>query len=147
MAFDFPSSPSTGQVYLGYTWDGQKWLSTLAASTAMLTTGGQTITGGYRITPYNAGTRTAGQTFTPDAFNGNYQYYSNGGAHTFATPANDCAVDVMVNNVSGAGAISFPGYSISSNVGDPLTTTVGHYFIISLRRINGVSTFTIKALQ
>jgi hypothetical protein len=25
MAFDFPSSPATGQVSNGYTWDGQKW--------------------------------------------------------------------------------------------------------------------------
>lgn len=25
MAFDFPSSPTTGQSYNGYTWDGQKW--------------------------------------------------------------------------------------------------------------------------
>jgi len=29
MAFDFPASPSPGQVYQGYTWDGEKWLQSL----------------------------------------------------------------------------------------------------------------------
>jgi hypothetical protein len=27
MAFDFPNSPSVGQAYLNYTWDGEKWVS------------------------------------------------------------------------------------------------------------------------
>jgi hypothetical protein len=26
MSFDFPNAPTTGQVYNGYTWDGEKWL-------------------------------------------------------------------------------------------------------------------------
>ena len=25
MAFDFPNTPTLGQVYNGYTWDGEKW--------------------------------------------------------------------------------------------------------------------------
>jgi hypothetical protein len=29
MAFDFPNAPTVGQVYQGYTWDGEKWLQTL----------------------------------------------------------------------------------------------------------------------
>jgi hypothetical protein len=28
MAFDFPASPAIGQVYLNYTWDGEKWQAT-----------------------------------------------------------------------------------------------------------------------
>jgi hypothetical protein len=28
MAFDFPSSPTVGQIYQGYTWDGEKWVLT-----------------------------------------------------------------------------------------------------------------------
>lgn len=34
MAFDFPSSPTIGQAYQGYTWDGEKW--TLAATASAL---------------------------------------------------------------------------------------------------------------
>jgi hypothetical protein len=30
MAFDFPNSPTVGQVFQGYTYDGEKWLMTLA---------------------------------------------------------------------------------------------------------------------
>jgi hypothetical protein len=31
MAFDFPASPTSGQVFGNYTWDGEKWVQTLAA--------------------------------------------------------------------------------------------------------------------
>src|SRR5580765_981824 len=64
--------------------------STKVANTAYVDTadalrmklaGSQTITGGFRVTPFNAGVIASG-TLTPDAFNGNYQYYRNTGAHT-----------------------------------------------------------------
>jgi len=110
--------------------------------------GGITTTGGYRFTSYNAGTLTAGQTYTPDSYNGNYQYYTNNGAHTIVGPAFDCALDVLISNGASAGAITFSGYTVSStNTGDLLTATNGHRFIISIRRIASVSTYVIKALQ
>ncbi|WP_271612888.1 glycine-rich domain-containing protein [Bradyrhizobium sp. CCBAU 21362] len=36
MAFDFPTSPTIGQVYQSYTWDGEKWVLTFAANAAGL---------------------------------------------------------------------------------------------------------------
>lgn len=109
--------------------------------------GNQTTTGGFRITPYNGGTISSG-TYTPDAYNHNYQYYTNNGAHTLAVPSNDCAIDILVTNGASAGAITFSGsYTVGSSTGDALTTTNGHKFIISIRRINGVSTYVKKALQ
>jgi len=114
---------------------------------AMNMAGGQTITGGFRFTPFNAGTLGAAQTFTPNAYNGNYQYYANNGAHTFATPANDCALDVLITNTALAGVINFSGYAVGALPGDVLTVTNGHRFIVSIRRINGVSTYSVKALQ
>jgi hypothetical protein len=36
MAYDFPSSPTTGQVYQNYTWDGEKWAIATPASAALL---------------------------------------------------------------------------------------------------------------
>jgi hypothetical protein len=108
--------------------------------------GNQTITGGYTLAPFDAGTKSSG-TFTPNATNGNYQYYTNGGAHTVAAPSSDCAIDLLITNNSSAGSITFSGFTVNSNIGEPLTTTNGHKFILSIRRINGTATYTIKALQ
>ena len=106
-----------------------------------------TITIGYSLTPYNAGTKSSG-TYTPAPADGNYQYATNGGAHTLAAPGSDCAIDILYTNNGSAGAITFSGFTVASgNTGDALTTTNTHKFIISVRRINGTSTYFIKALQ
>ena len=118
-------------------------------SNFMAVTGGQTITGGFRFAPYNGGTISSG-TFTPDAYNGNYQYITNNGAFTLGVPTSDCALDLLVTNGATAGIITAgagQGWSISASVGDPLTTTNTQKFIISIRRINGIATYTVKALQ
>jgi len=115
----------------------------------MAVTGGQTITGGFRFAPYNGGTISSG-TFTPDAYNGNYQYITNNGAFTLGVPTSDCALDLLVTNGATAGIITAgagQGWSISASVGDPLTTTNTQKFVISIRRINGIATYTVKALQ
>lgn len=115
----------------------QNYLSAAATST---------ITVGYTFTPFNGGTISTG-TFTPSAANGNYQYYTNNGAHTLAAPTVDCAMDIMVTNGATAGAITFTGFTVGANVGDALTVTSTQKFIVSIRRINAVATYTIKALQ
>jgi hypothetical protein len=105
-----------------------------------------TVTKGFYITPNNIGTLSSG-TLTPDAANGNYQFYTNNGNHTIAAPSNDSAIDILMSNGASAVVPSFSGFTIGSNVGDSFDTTSGHKFIVSIRRINGVSTYTIKALQ
>lgn len=105
-----------------------------------------TLTVGYTITPYNAGTQSSG-TFTPAAANGNYQYLTNNGAFTLANPAADSAIDILVTNGSSAGTITFSGYTVGSNTGDAYVTTNTNKFILSIRRINGTSTYVWKALQ
>jgi len=102
-----------------------------------------TISVGYTVTPYNNGTKSSG-TFTPDPANGNYQYYTNGGAHTLAAPASDCAIDILViNGSSGAGAITMSGFKTAGAgvSGSTYATTANTWWVISIRRINGVSTF------
>jgi hypothetical protein len=105
-----------------------------------------TISVGYTLTPFNKGTVSSG-TYTPAASDGNYQYYTNNGAHTVAAPSSDCAIDILCTNGASAGAITFSGFTVGSNTGDTLTTTNTNKFLISLRRINTVSTYVIKALQ
>ena len=103
--------------------------------------GGQNVTGGFSFTPYSL---PAGS-FALNPFNGNYQSYSNAGAFTITAPAVDCAVDILVTNGAGAGAVTFSGFTVGAT-GDLLTTTNGNRFIISIRRIVGISTYVIKAL-
>jgi hypothetical protein len=102
-----------------------------------------TISVGYTITPYNLGNIAS---FTLDPTLGNYQYGNNGQAATWTAPTVDCAIDVLVTNLSGAAAITFSGFTVGTS-GDNYTLTVGQKFIISIRRINAVATYFIKALQ
>jgi hypothetical protein len=104
------------------------------------------VTVGWAVTPYNAGTKSSG-TFTPALTNGNYQYFTNGGAFTLAAPATDGAVEFLVTNNGSAGTITFSGFTVGANIGDALDTTNGHYFILSIRRINSIATYAIRALQ
>lgn len=105
-----------------------------------------TISKGFTLTPNNIGTVSSGTT-TPDPANGNYQYYTNGGAHTLAAPSSDCAIDILVTNNGSAGAITFSGFTVGSSTGSALTTTNTSKFIISIRRINSISTYSVYALQ
>lgn len=105
-----------------------------------------TTTTGYLFTSYNIGTVSGGTT-TPSAANGNYQYYTNNGAHTLAAPSADCAIDILVTNGATAGAITFSGFTVGANTGSPLTTTNTNKFIISIRRINSISTYSVYAMQ
>jgi hypothetical protein len=104
------------------------------------------VTVGYTVTPYNAGTKTTG-TFTPAPANGNYQYLTNGGAFTIAAPAADCGISLHVTNNGSAGAITMSGFTVGSNVGDDLDTVDTNKFRIRIERINGVSTYSVQALQ
>jgi hypothetical protein len=101
---------------------------------------------GFSVTSGNIGTITTG-TVTPVLTSGNYQFYTNNGAHTLAAPAADGAVDILVTNGASAGAIAFSGFTVGANTGDALTTTNGSRFLIAIRRINSISIYGITALQ
>lgn len=106
-----------------------------------------TITKGYTVTPNNLGTLSSGTT-TLDASNGNYQYYTNNGAHTIAAPSADCAIDILVTNGSTAGSITLSGFTApSGGGGDAYATTNTNKYLLMVRRINSVATYSWKALQ
>lgn len=99
-----------------------------------------TITVGYTVTPNAIG---AGN-FTVNPALGNYQYYTNAGAFTITAPSSDCAVDILIiNGASGAGAPSFIGFKTSGTgaSGSTYATTANTWWTLSIRRINGVSTY------
>lgn len=105
-----------------------------------------TIGVGYTVASYNLGTLSTGTTTLNPAL-GNYQYYTNNGAHTIAAPSSDCAIDILVTNGASAGSITFSGFTVGSAVGSTYVTTNTHRHLLSVRRINGVSTYSWYALQ
>lgn len=105
-----------------------------------------TLTVGYTVTPFNIGTVSSGTT-TLSGANGNYQYLTNNGAFTLAAPTSDTAITLLITNGASAGTITPSGFTVSSNTGDPFTTTNTNKFLFSVIRINGTSTYLVKALQ
>lgn len=105
-----------------------------------------TVTIGYTLTPNNLGTLTTGTT-TLSGANGNYQYFTDNGAFTIAAPTTDTAIDMLMTNGASAVAPTFTGFTVGTNTGDTITTTNTSKFLISVVRINGTSTYNVKALQ
>ncbi len=102
-----------------------------------------TLTVGYDVTTFNAGTQSSG-TFTPAPASGNIQRAVNGGAFTLAPPATDCAMIIQITNNASAGVITTSGYTL---VEGSFTTTNADDFMVYITRINGFSLLSIKELQ
>lgn len=120
--------------------------STLPAGThtlASLDGTGQTQSGGVRLTPNSISTGS----FTLDCGLNPAQFVTNNGAYTITAPSNDGTCLLLVTNGASAGATTFSGFTVGSATGDPLDTVSGRKFTISFWRINGTSSYVIKALQ
>jgi hypothetical protein len=115
-----------------------------AAGTYLTAALGVNVTGGVTATSVNKGNFTS---FTVSGLLGQLQYGTNHGAFTLTAPVADTAVDLLLTNDGSAGTVTFSGFTVPTNTGDPLDTVNGHKFLIMVRRINGVSTYFIKALQ
>lgn len=108
--------------------------------------GGQQVVGGYSLAPYTGGNMGTG-TITFDPLLGNYQYWTNSGAVAIQVPTVDCAMDILIINSGTAGAITFGAGWIVGTTGEVFNTVLSHRFILSIRRIAGIPTYIIKALQ
>ena len=126
---------------------GQANTARTLANTSLQNNTTTLITTGYTFTSFNAGVYGTA-TWTPDAANGNYQYLTANGVITVTVPTTDCSIDVLITNGIAANTKQFSGsYTISSSVGDEFTNTNGNKFLVSIRRINSISTYLVKALQ
>lgn len=99
---------------------------------------------GVAATSYAKGTVSSG-TYTPLYSDGNFQYYTNNGAHTLAPPANICTIVIECLNGASAGAITTSGFT--KVTGDTLTTTNGSKFHFSIINTQNYSSLTVLALQ
>lgn len=121
---------------------------TIEGGQVMLVNQTGTISKGWTLTPANIGTytSTAGDTVTPE--NGNYQYVSLSGTFTYTltAPASDCAVDILVIlGASGSGVtFAFSGFKTAAAgaSGSTFTAANSTWYVLSVRRINGVSTYS-----
>ncbi len=123
--------------------DGAGNLDAATAGTDYLAPGsGGTITKGFTLTPNSIGTKSTGWTVDPTL--GNYQYFTNGGAHTITAPSSDCAVDILCINGASSGALAFSGFKTPGTGanGLPYATTNNTWWVLSIRRINGVATYS-----
>ena len=106
------------------------------------------LTVGYTATGYSAGTKSSG-TFTPDPANGNFQYATNGGAHTLAPPSTGTGDSVSLvldyTNNGSAGAITTSGFT--KVTGDAFTTTDGNKFRCYITVGNAGSHLNVVAMQ
>lgn len=105
---------------------------------------GDTVTGGFSATSYNAGTKSTG-TYTPAASDGNFQYAVNGGAHTLAPPSTDCTIVIQYTNNASAGAITTSGFT--KRTGSSFTTTNGDDFMCYITKVGSFSHLHVQALQ
>jgi hypothetical protein len=114
------------------------------ANLIVFSVGGSTIGAGFSVAPYNIGATTTGLTVTPNPTNGNYQYMSANSTWTLAAPSSDCAIDILVTNGTGASTISFSGFKTpgAGASGATYATTSGAFWVLSIRRLNSVSTYT-----
>lgn len=119
-------------------------LTDLVAGGALKNSASATLSAGFKASPYSAGTKSSG-TFTPDAANGNFQYATNGGAHTLAPPSDACSICLEYTNNGSAGAVTTSGFT--KVTGDSFTTTNGHKFLCWITKHQNYSHLHVQALQ
>ena len=135
------SSTGTGQ------WIANNFNHQIVSGFISATTVDQNFTGGCTVTSYNIGTLPGSGSYSIDPGLGPLQYFINGGTITLAAPANDGACAILMTNNATANAVTFSGFTVGASVGDPLTTINTNQFIINIFRINGISSYFVKALQ
>lgn len=138
----------TGQIVVA-TYDGTQFelLNPGSISAASLTVTDQNLQGGAFVTSGNRGSLSGAATLTADCGLNPLQYLTNAGNFTLAAPTHDGSCVFLVTNSGSAGTITFSGFTVSANTGDPLTTTNTSKFMITVAEINSVATYFVKALQ
>lgn len=113
------------------------------ANLASLTVADQTMSGGANVTSQSLSTGN----ITVDCGSRQLQFITNNGAWTITAPANDGSCAILITNGATAATPTFSGFSVGTNVGDPMDNVNAHKFILQIMRINATSTYAIKALQ
>ena len=125
-------------------------LMSVNGTLASLTVPDQLVTGGANATTYFIGINVTSGVYTIDCGKGPLQLISFGpsAAVTLAAPVSDGSCMVQMYNASASPALSLTGFTYAANnYGDPFNEGAGAVTIMSVWRINGLASFTFKALQ
>lgn len=108
--------------------------------------GNKNLTGGFTATSFSISSSTS---ITPSGLNGQLQYMTNSVNTTIQVPASDTAVDIWVTNSTAPGTIAFStGFLVgSTSVIGALSTGASANGLISIRRINGKSTYVLHNIS
>lgn len=109
-----------------------------------------TSVAGITTTSVSDGSPSAASTYTPDplaATASNMRHITNNAAFTLAAPTRtgDYTLLVQITNGATAGAVTFSGFA--RVVGDALTLTNAHKFIVNITKQNGVLLAVVQAAQ
>lgn len=109
----------------------------------------QTFSGGLFLTSYNAGTTSGGTSITFSSGNGPIQHLRNSGTGTLNAPTTDGEIDVLVMGTTNASTLTFSGFNATTSapVGDTYVANATSLFLLSIRRVNGSSTYRWAAYQ
>lgn len=119
-------------------------VASLQTSTfAFLNVSDQQLSGGVNVTS----TSLVAGNILVDCGKCPLQYVNNTGAFTLTAPLLDGSCILLMQNHTGAGVVTFSGFSVGTFAGDSLNTTNGNSFSISIWRINGVSGYRVAAHQ
>jgi hypothetical protein len=138
-----------GEIFAGFVhllgWDGTQYQLLNPGSMALTTIPDQIITtGGATVFPL---ANPAG-TVNLDCGARPVQYVPNVGAFTINAPVFDGSCLLQIENGSGASAtVTFSGFTVGANTGDPIDNGVGHHFTVSVWKIHGVASYSVRALQ
>lgn len=122
-------------------------VANLGLANALLSNVSAMLTAGFTATAADDG-NSGTAAYTPNPSTGNFRKRVNTGAHQFNAPtaAGDYTIIEHMTNGTGAGAVTFAGFTADPD-GASLTTTVGHKFLLFITKINGDKHLTIVALQ
>jgi hypothetical protein len=130
MAYDFPASPTIGQVFQGWTYDGEKWLATATAPNTAVKRN-YLINGAFQI---NQGGYISGTVLAAGAY-GHYQWKagSGGGDYFFAQSTGNTTITIVA------------GKSLIQPIEDVRVTGGGNYTLVwtgTAQARAGVNTLT-----
>ncbi len=106
----------------------------------------QTLSGGWNVVAH---TNAAGSGVTIDCGQGPLQTFTNNvsGGVTITAPGNDGQTILQITNGSTPGVVTFSGFTVGNNVGDPLPATAGNVYSVYIWRVNGISQYYTIAVQ